>query len=53
MKNVLIISALLLSGFALLAQPGMPNNPTPIDGLTGILIIGAAFIGFRNRNKNK
>ncbi|KFD38209.1 hypothetical protein [Schleiferia thermophila] len=50
MKNLLTFGLLLL-GFAVVAQPGMPNNPTPIDGLTGLLVVGGAIIGFRNRNK--
>lgn len=52
MKNLLTFGLLLL-GFAVLAQPGMPNNPTPIDALSGILLVGGAAIGFWNKNKKK
>ncbi|MFN3952199.1 MAG: PID-CTERM protein-sorting domain-containing protein [Thermaurantimonas sp.] len=40
----------------LLAQPGMPNNPTPIDGFTGILAAAGVTYGiskYRRRRADK
>ena len=42
-KFVLIL--LVLSGFCAMAQPGMPNNPTPIDGISGLLLLAGAAMG--------
>ena len=45
MKKVLFF-ALILVGFAALAQPGNPGPPVPIDGGLGLLLAaGAAFGG--------
>ncbi|MFN4298307.1 MAG: PID-CTERM protein-sorting domain-containing protein [Thermaurantimonas sp.] len=40
----------------LMAQPGMPNNPTPINGLIGILIAAGVTYGiseYARRRRNQ
>lgn len=40
----------------LLAQPGMPNNPTPVDGFAGILAAAGLTYGiseYRRRRADK
>lgn len=40
----------------LLAQPGMPNNPTPVDGFIGLLAAAGVTYGvseYRRRRADK
>ncbi|GCD77884.1 hypothetical protein JCM31826_13660 [Thermaurantimonas aggregans] len=40
----------------LMAQPGMPNNPTPIDGLIGLLAAAGVTFGiseYSRRRRNR
>ncbi|MFN3951115.1 MAG: hypothetical protein ACK4KT_01785 [Thermaurantimonas sp.] len=51
MKKLLIVMFILI-GIHAIAQPGMPNNPTPIDGISGLLLVTGAAIGIsRYRSK--
>lgn len=44
-KFILTIAA--LAPLWMMAQPGMPNNPTPIDGGLGILLAAGAAYGIK------
>ena len=47
-----ILLLLVLIGFSAMAQPGMPNNPTPVDGVSGLLLLVGAALGiYRHNNK--
>lgn len=50
MKKSLII-LFVLAGMTALAQPGMPNNPTPIDGFSGVLLLTGAAMGILRYRK--
>ncbi|MFN3952636.1 MAG: PID-CTERM protein-sorting domain-containing protein [Thermaurantimonas sp.] len=53
-KLILILMAALPVLTA--AQPGMPNNPTPVDGLIGLLAAAGVTYGIREyqrRNRQK
>ncbi|MFN4298794.1 MAG: PID-CTERM protein-sorting domain-containing protein [Thermaurantimonas sp.] len=52
MKNILVI-AFLLIGMSVMAQPGMPNNPTPIDGISILLIASGAALGISKYRKKQ
>lgn len=52
MKKILVIAALIL-GFGVTAQPGMPTNPTPIDGISAVLIASGAALGISNYRKKR
>ena len=52
MKNFILYIAILLP-VLLMAQPGMPNNPTPIDGGLGILLAAGAAFGIRQKLKKE
>ncbi|MDX5325987.1 MAG: hypothetical protein LPK80_06975 [Bacteroidota bacterium] len=43
-KSYLLFALMMLTGFAVFAQPGPPGPPAPIDGGIGLLIAaGVAF----------
>lgn len=42
-KLVLIMTAIL--PMVLMAQPGMPNNPTPLNGIIGLLAAAGVTYG--------
>ena len=46
MKKIILTLAALLP-ILMMAQPGMPNNPTPIDGGLGILLAAGAAYGIK------
>ncbi|GCD77972.1 hypothetical protein JCM31826_14540 [Thermaurantimonas aggregans] len=52
MKKILLLAVLLI-GIGVMAQPGMPNNPTPIDGISALLIASGAALGISKFRKNK
>ena len=53
MKNFILYLIILIPVWAM-AQPGMPNNPTPIDGGLGLLLAAGAAYGVRQKlRKNK
>ena len=52
MKNILIYAILLLP-VVLMAQPGMPTNPTPVDGGLGLLLAAGAAYGIKQKIKGK
>ncbi len=49
--GIILFFILLVSPGLILAQPGMPNNPTPVDG--GLLLLAAAGAGLGLSKKRK
>lgn len=52
MKKVIFI-LIAVSPVILLAQPGMPNNPTPIDGFVGVLAAAGVTYGISEYRRRK
>lgn len=50
MKKVFVFTLLLVCA-GVMAQPGMPNNPVPIDGISTLLLTAGAAIGISKYRK--
>ncbi|KFD40348.1 PID-CTERM protein-sorting domain-containing protein [Schleiferia thermophila] len=53
MKKQITTLFILLLVHELMAQPGMPNNPTPIDGGLGLLIAAGIAYGVIHKYNRK
>lgn len=52
MKKLISTLAIVLP-WLMMAQPGMPNNPTPIDGMIGLLAVAGATYGIREYRRRR